>query len=105
MNLSAELSRRRKIGAQKDDWQDRGACRPELHSEDINELFFPANNDAGDYSAAQAICAVCPVRLECLDWALSVNDQNGAWGGMTPPQRRSEVKRRRKQRTREERAS
>jgi hypothetical protein len=30
-----------------------------------------------------AICALCPVRLACLDWAIEHNERNGIWGGVS----------------------
>ena len=31
-----------------------------------------------------ALCACCPVRQECLDYALEVEGDNGIWGGKQP---------------------
>ncbi len=41
---------------------------------------------------ARRICGHCPVRSECLDYALSGADtwngvSTGIWGGTTPPER------------------
>ena len=42
-------------------------------------LFFP---ERGEPSApAKAICLACPVRVECLNYALSINERHGIWGG------------------------
>lgn len=32
---------------------------------------------------AQAICARCPLRAPCLDYALTEGIEHGTWGGMT----------------------
>jgi len=37
---------------------------------------------------ARAVCAGCPVRLECLNEALSQRIEWGVWGGMTERERR-----------------
>lgn len=50
------------------------------------DIFFPERGD--DTSRARAVCRVCPVRDECLSWALESRQCFGIWGGMTPSQRR-----------------
>lgn len=41
----------------------------------------------GDTRPAKRICARCPVRTECLDWALAHDERYGVWGGMGPRER------------------
>ena len=43
---------------------------------------------------AKAICAQCPVRAECLDYALSRPEKYGTWGGLNEDERASERRRR-----------
>ncbi|GAA2321969.1 hypothetical protein GCM10010149_88860 [Nonomuraea roseoviolacea subsp. roseoviolacea] len=38
----------------------------------------------GDYDGT-----ICPIRDECLHWALLNNEQYGVWGGMLPHDRRN----------------
>jgi WhiB family redox-sensing transcriptional regulator len=69
------------------DWQVRAACRGLSAS-----IFFHPDNERGRFrrqreAAAKAICDHCPVRLQCLDWALSVREPFGVWGGLTPAER------------------
>lgn len=45
------------------------------------------------------MCAACPVRAECLAYALGRPDKHGIWGGMTEDERDAE-RRRRQRRTR-----
>lgn len=55
------------------------------------EIFFPDGTGAPalrDEARAKAICAGCPVRRDCLDWALGVGEAEGIWGGTTPYERR-----------------
>ena len=40
-----------------------------------------------DRERAKALCAVCPVRLACLRWAMENKEQDGIWGGLTPTER------------------
>ena len=44
---------------------------------------------------ARAICERCPVRFECLEYALESNEREGIWGGLAPWERR-EIRRRRR---------
>lgn len=73
------------------EWREKALCTGK------QEIFF---NDAKTKAVAQAkaICAVCPVKSECLDHALT-HTEFGIWGGMTANERRlyrrAERKRRR----------
>ena len=40
-------------------------------------------------AAAKAICARCPVRLDCLDYALDIDQTYGVWGGLNEDERRA----------------
>ena len=72
-------------------WQRHAAC-----AEEDPELFF-AGDDASVERAKQ-LCAVCPVRAECLETALAVNEMHGVWGGMAEGERRRLIRRRRRER-------
>lgn len=69
------------------DWRQDAACR------DLDTaMFFPdTDKEAG---AAQAVCATCPVRVACLEFALVTRQDDGVWGGLTENERRR-VRRRR----------
>ena len=45
-------------------------------------------------SRARSICGRCPVLDECLDYALSVGEPHGIWGGLNELQRRRLLRRR-----------
>ena len=47
--------------------------------------WFPGRG--GSVNQAKAVCWACPVRLECLDWAVEANERAGVWGGTTPDER------------------
>jgi WhiB family redox-sensing transcriptional regulator len=51
------------------------------------DIFFP---EFGNNHTRQAvkICEECPVRLICLEYALTNEESWGIWGGLTPGQRR-----------------
>lgn len=74
------------------DFRHRAACR----SVDP-EVFFPAAVQGRAHerqvSIAKAVCGGCPVRAECLEWAL-VSQPDGIAGGMTEHERRTELARR-----------
>jgi hypothetical protein len=50
------------------------------------ELFFPERGDPAP--AAKQICADCPVKADCLSFALAIGEPQGIWGGLSPRQRR-----------------
>lgn len=67
-------------------WRDRAACR---HSDP--DLFFPAGTSGAaleELRAAKALCATCPVREQCLAFALETNQDAGVWGGASEEERR-----------------
>ena len=37
---------------------------------------------------AKAICARCPVRIECLEYAVRIREPHGIWGGLNELERR-----------------
>lgn len=37
-----------------------------------------------DWAASKIICRGCPVRLECLSYALQLGALEGVWGGLAP---------------------
>lgn len=75
-------------------WLSAVACRP-----GNGETFFAeARNDVIE---ALLTCAGCPVKGECLAFALANDERYGIWGGTTPHQRRR-IARTSAQRTREE---
>lgn len=63
-------------------WEDRARC-----SQYDPEIFFDPSVRAE--RRAKSICAQCPVRLDCLDCALSVRAEFGVWGGLNGKERRS----------------
>lgn len=70
-----------------EDWHFWAACQGE-----DPELFFPVarGNASQKYvKLATNICHECPVRVDCLKWALEHHEMDGIWGGMTESQRES----------------
>lgn len=63
------------------EWRKHGACRGA-----DPEIFFPSRGEAT--AEAKEICAGCPVRGECLDFALDIGEKFGIWGGKSERERR-----------------
>lgn len=63
------------------EWARRGACRGTW-----DERWFPDKATFEADTDVQQFCNVCPVRRDCLDWALRMREQ-GVWGGTTEMQR------------------
>jgi WhiB family redox-sensing transcriptional regulator len=70
------------------DWRELAACRGA-----DPELFFPVGDawtGAGNERRAElalAVCAVCPVQLECLSEAVERGDAFAILGGTLPAER------------------
>ena len=67
-------------------WLVFGACR-----QIGPDLFFPQTKAEED--EALRVCSTCPVREECLDYALGARETYGVWGGTTEKQRRRLIRR------------
>jgi WhiB family transcriptional regulator, redox-sensing transcriptional regulator len=70
-------------------WTDDAPCR-ELDP----DLFFPSPEVAlAGYAGVRRVCAACPVRTQCLDYAMAMEGnsdrfhRSGMWGGLTPGER------------------
>lgn len=71
-----------------DDWRHRARCRTA-----DPELFFPVGvitkADKLQANRAKAVCKLCPVKDECLDWALDTGQKFGVLGGLTEAERKA----------------
>lgn len=78
-------------------WQDDAACKGV-----DPDLMVPWHQDsvAAD---AKAVCAECPVKKQCLDFAMRNREEWGIWGGLNPAERRA-LRRRIQRRARKFRA-
>jgi WhiB family redox-sensing transcriptional regulator len=70
------------IEADEQDWRDEAICA----GTDAEE-FFPEKGGTTRY--AKAICIPCPVRAECLRYALDHDERFGIWGGLSERERRA----------------
>lgn len=71
-----------------DEWMDQAACRNEPPA-----MFFPS--DGVGVEVARRICAECPVKVPCLEYALHNRIDHGVWGGASERERRRIARRRR----------
>jgi WhiB family transcriptional regulator, redox-sensing transcriptional regulator len=86
-------------------WRNRGACVGAdsnlfFPPSEGDEDYTPNNRHLGDatakrYARAVKFCDVCPVIGECLNWALTMPEKAGFWGGASEDER-AEMRRQRK---------
>ena len=69
-------------------WMLQARCRSLAPSE-----FFPSDGVGVD--KARKICDQCPVKVECLEYALTYRIDHGVWGGASERERRRILRRRR----------
>lgn len=67
-------------------WRDQAACAG------LGVALFFNGRGGADYEEAKAVCARCPVRTECLNYALRCEPvvqghRLGMWGGLLPAER------------------
>lgn len=71
-----------------EDWRTLAEC----HGVDP-ALFYPGRGEST--KEAKAVCARCPVREQCLDFALANREVFGIWGGLSERERRKVRRQRR----------
>lgn len=69
------------------DWREQALC-----AQVDSELFFP--DKGGSPREPKQVCSECPVRSQCLEYALAHDERYGVWGGLSERERRR-VKRQR----------
>lgn len=68
-------------------WRSRAICR-----DTDPDLFFPVGTTGHalvQIDRAKQVCSECPVRVECLEFALETNQDSGIWGGTSEEERRA----------------
>lgn len=73
----------------EDSWQLKAACR----GPQAGYFFPPSHFEKKDEKEtrereAKSICATCSVRDACLDYALSIREPHGVWGGLNEAERK-----------------
>ena len=75
------------MSASRLNWRELAAC-----ATSDSELFFPIGSSGPaltQVEQARQVCATCPVRTDCLDWALRAGVEHGVWGGLSEEERRA----------------
>ncbi|MFI1928504.1 MULTISPECIES: WhiB family transcriptional regulator [unclassified Streptomyces] len=70
-----------------DNWREHAECRNE-----DPDLFFPIGTSGPallQTEQAKAVCRHCPVREQCLEWAMETDQTLGVWGGTSENERRA----------------
>ena len=73
-----------------EDWQAGAACRGQSAV-----IFFAPTHFARKEARAmrerqaKTVCASCPVRRDCLNFALRIREPHGIWGGLNEIERRA----------------
>lgn len=65
----------------EEEWPSRAVC-----SQTDPEAFYPEKG--GSTRDAKKVCVGCPVRTQCLQWALDHDERYGVWGGLSERERR-----------------
>lgn len=68
-------------------WHARGLCHG-MDPSDADKLFFHAPRNHEAIAEAKSICGWCPVKKDCLNYALDNEIRQGMWGGLTEIERR-----------------
>jgi WhiB family redox-sensing transcriptional regulator len=79
-------SRSLSLTIQPDDWREFSACR-----DTDPDLFFPVGTTGPaieQIENAKAVCRTCDVQTNCLEYALTSNQDSGIWGGTSEEERR-----------------
>ena len=72
---------------ESDEWRRTAACR-----DTDPDLFFPVGTTGYalvQIDRAKEVCGECPVKVDCLDYALETNQDSGIWGGTSEEERRT----------------
>ena len=68
-------------------WRRDAICR-----DTDPDLFFPVGTTGYalvQIDRAKEVCGECPVKVDCLDYALETNQDSGIWGGTSEEERRT----------------
>ena len=91
--MSGEVRQYNKAQGEKsgiDGWRKLAVC---VKHHD-RTLWFPERGQHDRVVQAKALCAICPVRVQCLEQALVDGETIGIWGGLSGREMRAERKRR-----------
>jgi WhiB family redox-sensing transcriptional regulator len=71
-------------------WQIKAACRGPQAAVFFPPSYFERKDEKVERETrAKAICAQCVVREPCLEFAISIREPHGIWGGLNELERKS----------------
>jgi WhiB family redox-sensing transcriptional regulator len=75
-------------------WRERAECLeyPAVLFFGLDDSESPAERRSRE-DRAKRVCAMCSVRRECLEYALSMREPYGIWGGLTELERKARLRR------------
>ena len=85
--MALTQSRSLSLSIERDEWREFSACR-----DTDPDLFFPVGTTGPaieQIETAKAVCRACDVQKDCLDYALTTNQDSGIWGGTSEEERRT----------------
>ena len=85
--MALSSSRNLSLAAENDHWRSDSACR-----DTDPDLFFPVGTTGQalvQIERAREVCNQCPVKRDCLEFALETNQDSGIWGGTSEEERRA----------------
>jgi hypothetical protein len=61
------------------------------------QFFFSSDDQdwgqkMANINAAKKLCSLCPVRLQCLEYAVSAREYEGVWGGLSGIERKKLIR-------------
>ncbi|PKV84250.1 WhiB family transcriptional regulator [Streptomyces sp. TLI_146] len=74
-------------------WHPRGACHG-MDPARADKLFFHTVRDRRSIAEAKRMCATCPVKKDCFNYAIDHQVIFGIWGGLTDKERQQWLKKR-----------
>lgn len=70
----------------REPWRDFARCKGMGTTPEDAELFHPQRAELTE--PAKSLCAECPVKQPCLEYALRTVQRQGVWGGTSERERR-----------------
>jgi len=74
-------------------WREHAECLsyPALLFFGMDDIETPAERRTRE-DEAKIVCSRCPVQDECLDYALTMREPYGIWGGLTEIERKTRLR-------------
>lgn len=87
MTTIFQLMKAKRLYLELQDAIENAPTIPPCQVTDPHLWFGSKDSDTMDYNIAKRFCKQCPVRVECLEYALDAEESHGIWGGTTVRER------------------